>query len=76
MQGGYNKNTKDAGDAKWMQEACAHFHTGCKACIADAPQTASSSFHPAVSVDDFRYWMQGMPERCIIASSAFNITAI
>ena len=57
MQRRYNKITKDAGDAKWMQEACRHFDNGCKACIVDAPQTASFSFHPAVSVDDFRYWM-------------------
>ena len=76
MQRGYNTITKDAGDAKWMQEACRHFHTGCKACIVDTPQTASSSFHPAVSVNDFRYWMQGMPEGCIIASSALTISAI
>ena len=76
MQRGYKQITEDAGDAKWMQEACRHFHTGCKACIVDAPQTASFSFHPAVSADDFRHWMQGMPERCIIASSALNIPAI
>ena len=76
MQRGYNRITKDTGDAKWMQEACRHFHTGCKACIVDAPQTASSSFHPAVSVDDSMYWMQEMPEGCIIASSDLNIPAI
>ena len=41
-----------------------------------APQTASFSVHPAVSVDDFRHWMQRMPEGCIIASSDLNIPAI
>ena len=76
MQRGYKKITKDAGDAKWMQEACRHFHTGCKACNVVALQTASPSFHPAVSVDDFKHWMQGMSERCLIASSALNIPAI
>ena len=80
------KLPKDVGDAKWMLQACRHFHTGCKACIGDARQTASFSFHPAVSwalwicwwlkMDDFRHWMQGMPEWCIIAFSAWNIPAI
>ena len=36
------------------------------ACIVDAPQTASFSFHPAVSAGEFRHWMQGMPEGCIL----------
>ena len=76
MQIGNKQITEDAGDAKWMQETCRHSHTGCKACIVDAPQTASFSFHPAVSVDDVRHWMQGMAEGCIIASSALNIPAI
>ena len=76
MQIGYKQITEDAGDAKWMQEACRHFHTGCKACIVDATETASFSFHPAVSVDDFRHWMQGILEGCIIASSTLKIPAI
>ena len=33
MQVAYREDTtnlpKDAGDAKWMQQACRHFHTGC-----------------------------------------------
>ena len=32
---------KDAGDAKWMQHACRHFHTGCKACIVDSVELHS-----------------------------------
>ena len=32
---------KDAGDAKWMHQACRHFHTGCKACIVDSVELHS-----------------------------------
>ena len=32
---------KDAEDAKWMQQVCRHFHTGCKACIVDSVELHS-----------------------------------
>ena len=32
---------KDAGDAKWLQQACRPFHTGCKACIVDSVELHS-----------------------------------
>ena len=45
MQVAYREDTtnlpKDAGDAKWMQQACRHFHTGCKACIVDSVELHS-----------------------------------
>ena len=32
---------KDAGGTKWMQQACRHFHTECKACIVDSVELHS-----------------------------------